>query len=157
MKKPLYLAVFLLVLDQLTKYLADTFVAYASAVKVIPFMNFFNITNVHNTGVAFSMFQGKNSLFLWIMFLFLSGICVWVFKNKDKLTLLQKYAFALVLSGGAGNLIDRVFRGAVVDFLDFGINSLRWPSFNIADSCVCVAAGLIFLDILLPPFKKKKV
>ena len=157
MKKPFALAGFLLIFDQLTKYLADTFVAYGSAVKVISFMNFFNITNVHNTGVAFSMFQGKNALFAAVVFLFLSGLLVWVLKNKEKLNLPQKYAFALVISGGTGNLIDRVFRGAVVDFLDFGINTLRWPAFNVADSCVCIAAGLIFLDIFLPAFKKKKV
>ena len=154
--KTFCLAVFLLIIDQLTKYLADTFVAYGSNLKVIPFMNFFNITNVHNTGWL-SVCSGKNNLFAILMILFLSGVLIWVFKNKAKLTALQKYAFALLISGGIGNLIDRIFRGAVVDFLDFGINTLRWPSVNIADSCVCIAAGLVFLDIFMPVFKKNKV
>jgi signal peptidase II len=73
---------------------------------------------------------------------------MWLCKNWSKIHEIQRYAFCLVITGGFGNLIDRVLRGAVVDFLDFGINSLRWPAFNIADSCICIAMALILIDIL---------
>ncbi len=156
MKKPILLAVILVAADQITKFFADTFVRYGSSVSVVPFFDFFNITNVRNTGAAFSMFQGRNVLFLIVIIVFLTVVGIWLSKNHKQLSALQKYAFALILAGGAGNLIDRIFRGAVVDFLDFGVNNLRWPSFNIADSCICIAAALIFLDLIKPFFKRKQ-
>ncbi|MCL2335384.1 MAG: signal peptidase II [Endomicrobia bacterium] len=147
MKKPVALAAFLVVLDQLTKYLASAFIAYGGHVKIIPLFNFFNLTNVGNTGAAFSSFQGKNAAFIIFVAVFLVAVSVWLYKNKNKLNTLQKYAFCMIIAGGTGNLIDRIFRGAVVDFLDFGINNLRWPSFNVADSSICIAAALIVIDI----------
>lgn len=157
MKKPVILAVILFAADQITKYFIDTFVYYGSSVKIIPFFNFFNLTNIHNTGVAFSFFQGKNLMFLIFTAAVLVFFCVWLYKNRSEISRLQQYAFCLVISGGAGNLTDRIFRGAVVDFLDLGINNLRWPSFNVADSCICVGAFLIIIDLLRPVLKKKKV
>lgn len=157
MKKPLILAGILFVADQITKYFADKFIYYGSSIKIIPFFDFFNLTNIHNTGVAFSFFQGRNLMFSVFTAAVLIFFCVWLYKNKKALSKLQQYAFCLVIAGGAGNLTDRIFRGAVVDFLDFGINSLRWPSFNVADSCICVGAFLIIIDLLIPVFKKKKV
>ncbi|AKL97544.1 signal peptidase II [Endomicrobium proavitum] len=153
MKKPFIVCAVILALDQLMKFLVEKFIPLGSAVKVVGLFDFFNITHVTNTGVAFSFFQGKNFLFALIIAVFLICVLAWVIKNKEKITTLQKYAFCLIIAGGAGNLIDRIFRGAVVDFLDFGINSLRWPSFNVADSCVCVAAALVFVD-MCKSFKK---
>jgi signal peptidase II len=127
----------------------DKFVSYASSVNVISFLNFFNIVNVHNTGAAFSIFRGRNSFFVPIVFLFLTALSGWLYKNWNKLRKIQIYSFHLIISGGLGNLTDRLLRGAVVDFLDFGINSLRWPAFNVADSCIFVAAILILADILV--------
>jgi signal peptidase II len=75
-------------------------------------------------------------------------LSLWIYRNKEKFDNLQKYAFCLVIFGGFSNLMDRFFRGFVVDFLDFGVNFLRWPSFNVADSCICVAMFLIVIDLL---------
>jgi len=155
MKIPLILTAALIILDQLTKHLADAFISYGSSIKIIPFFDFFNLTNVRNTGVAFSMFQNKNFFFTVFTVIFLAAIAFWLYKNREKITTLQKYAFSLILAGGFGNLIDRIFRGAVIDFLDFGINTLRWPAFNIADSCVCIAAGLVFVEIITERASKK--
>jgi signal peptidase II len=152
MKKHLILAAALIFADQLTKYLADKFIPFGGFVNVVHFYNFFNITNVRNTGAAFSIFQGNNLFFIIFIACFLAVIAVWFFVNYAKISKLQAFGFVLVISGGFGNLIDRVARGAVVDFLDFGVNSLRWPSFNVADSCVCIAAALIFIDIMKPYF-----
>lgn len=154
MKRPLLIGIIALILDQLTKTLVDKFIDYASSVNVISFLDFFNIVNIRNTGVSFSMFQGRNSLFALMVFLFLPAVSIWLYKNWNKIRKVQRYAFCLVISGGLGNLIDRLLRGAVVDFLDFGINSLRWPAFNVADSCVFIAAVIIFVDILM--FSKRQ-
>jgi signal peptidase II len=154
MKKPSLLGVIVVVLDQMTKFLIDGFVSNGSSIKIVPFFDFFNIANLSNTGTAFSMFQGRNFLFSVIIFLLLSGLSLWLYKNRNKINKIQQYAFCLIIAGGLGNLIDRLFRGAVIDFLDFGINSLRWPSFNIADSSICIAMFLVFADIVL--FRKKQ-
>ena len=156
MKRPLLIGIIAFILDQLTKTLVDRFIDYASTVNVISFLDFFNIVNIRNTGASFSMLQGRNSLFAFIVFLFLPVISVWLYKNWNKIHKVQRYAFCLVISGGLGNLIDRLLRGAVVDFLDFGINSLRWPAFNVADSCIFIAAVLIFVDILIFSRQKKE-
>jgi signal peptidase II len=83
------------------------------------------------------------------VFLFLTALLGWLYKNWNKLRKIQIHAFCLIISGGLGNLTDRLLRGAVVDFLDFGINSLRWPAFNVADSCIFIAEVLILADILI--------
>jgi signal peptidase II len=149
MKTPFLIAIIVFILDQLTKILVGRFVSYASSINVISFLNFFNIVNVHNTGMAFSIFRDRNSFFLFIVFLFLTALSGWFYKNWNKLHKIQVYAFWLIISGGVGNLTDRLLRGAVVDFLDFGINSLRWPAFNVADSCIFIAGVLILVDILI--------
>jgi signal peptidase II len=159
MKAPLLFAVFIFILDQLTKFLVDKFVVYNSYINIIPQFDFFNITNIHNTGIAFSMLKNRNSLFSLIIFLLLTVTIVWFYKNTVKIPKIQRYAFCLIISGGFGNLSDRLFRGAVVDFLDFGINSLRWPAFNIADSCIFTAVVLIFITVVFSghPKPKRKV
>ena len=154
MKKPLLLALFLLALDQVTKHLAASLISYGGRVEIVPVLNFFNLTHVGNTGAAFSSFQGKNAAFVIFVFVFLLALAVWLYKSRNKLNALQKYAFCMIIAGGAGNLIDRIFRGAVVDFLDFGINNMRWPSFNVADSSICIAAVLLVIDIFRDKSKK---
>ncbi|MDR2251483.1 MAG: signal peptidase II [Endomicrobium sp.] len=155
MKKPLLLGLLAFILDQFTKYFVVKHVDYAAVINVIPIFNFFNITNIHNTGTAFSILQGKNLLLSLMISLFLSILSLWLYKNKEKFDNLQKYAFCLVIFGGLGNLMDRFFRGFVVDFLDFGVNSLRYPSFNVADSCICIAMFLIAIDLLFLDGKQK--
>lgn len=157
MRKPLALALILLLIDQITKYLVDTFIVYGSTINIIPIYDFLNITNIHNTGAAFSIFQGRNFAFAFLIIIFLTALAIWLYKNHFKLSKIQKYAFALILSGGLGNLIDRLLRGAVIDFIDIGINNLRWPSFNVADSCITIAASLIIIEMILPFFRKDKV
>jgi signal peptidase II len=150
MKKELVLCGILIVLDQLTKFLVDKFINYASFVNIIPFYDFFNITNIRNSGMAFGMFQGKNFLFSLLIILLLFILSVWLYDSWNGIRKIQRYAACLIIAGGVGNLTDRLLRGSVVDFLDFGINRLRWPTFNIADSCVFIAVFIIFAEILTP-------
>jgi signal peptidase II len=149
MKKPIILCVILIIVDQITKYLVSTFINFGHFINVVPFFNFFNLVNVRNTGTAFSMLQGQNFIFSVGVFFVLILIIVFLYKLWNKMSSLWQYSFCLIISGGVGNLIDRIFRGAVVDFLDFGINSLRWPSFNVADSCIFIAACIMIFDVLV--------
>lgn len=102
-----------------------------------------------NSGAAFSMLADMNSP--WIHYFFLSigsaalvGLTVVYWKLK-KVNNLYSWPLALIAGGAAGNLIDRVRFGAVIDFLDFYIGNYHWPAFNIADSAICVGAGLFLI------------
>ena len=141
-----------ILLDQITKLLIIKNIPYHSFIKL---NDYFSIVNVGNTGVAFSMFQNNNIFFIVLVSLVLIYVIFFLVKNNKDFTKLQINSFLLIISGGIGNLIDRIFRGAVVDFIDIGYkNVYRWPAFNIADSCVCVGVTLIIISILF--FSKKK-
>src|ERR1700739_3864369 len=139
----------LILIDHLTKWLIQTHIPYGSAVPVIP--GFFSLVYVSNTGAAFSIFQGNNFFFIAFALAALAAVLFWgirdQFKRKkeERMSAIAKIAFSLFAAGIIGNLLDRILKGSVVDFLDFYIQRYSWPSFNVADSCICVAAGLLVL------------
>jgi len=138
--------------------------------------NFFNIIRVHNQGVAFGM--GNGSSWAPVVFLCVPIIALFVVPllwKKGMFEGIAKWSAPLLLAGVVGNLIDRLFqgfwlrgaehlsfierlgKGYVVDFLDFRFpfkipftNSHHWPSFNVADSCICIAATLLFISAFRP-------
>ena len=155
MKKYLYflLPIIYVVLDHITKFLVIKYIPYYSSIKI---NDYFSIVNVSNTGVAFSMFQKNNVFFIILVSLVIIFLIYFISKNKKVLTKLQTHSLLLILAGGIGNLIDRLFRGAVVDFIDIGYKEVyRWPAFNIADSCVCIGITLFIVSILF--FNKSKI
>ncbi len=142
MKLLLTLTLPLYLLDQLTKYLARTGIPYGSAREVIP--GFFNLSHVTNTGAAFGSFSNSNTFFMILSALVALGLLLAWFRGAFT-DLFSRLAVALLISGIFGNLTDRILLGHVIDFLDFHVGGKHWPSFNVADSCICVAAGLFFL------------
>ena len=153
MKKYLYfiLPLIYVAFDHITKFLVIQKIPYRSYIKI---NDYFSIVNISNTGVAFSMFQNNNIFFVILVSLVIISLIYFIYKNRNELTKLQIHSLLLILSGGIGNLIDRLFRGAVVDFIDVGYKQVyRWPAFNIADSCVCIGVTLFIISILL--FNKK--
>jgi signal peptidase II len=138
-----------LVLDQLTKYLIVTRVRLYSVLTVIP--GFFNLTNVRNRGAAFGIFSGapviwRSLFFITITIVALAVIAMLIRKTHERLLLI---AFSLIGGGAAGNLIDRLRNGEVVDFIQWYFKSYYWPSFNIADTAISIGVGLLVLDMLL--------
>ncbi len=146
-----YLSLPLYVLDQITKELVVRHfqapeTGMMQPVPVIP--GFFDLVRVHNTGVAFGSFNGSawaNVVFGIIALVALVGIALFARKGAFP-TRTAKIAAALLVSGILGNLTDRLARGYVVDFLHFDLGFMIWPSFNVADACICVAAALLFLS-----------
>lgn len=133
----------LYILDQVTKALVLKFISTEESIPVIP--GFFNLVQVHNTGAAFGMLKDNNLFFVLLASTALIVIAVLAWKGKfhDKLS---KWGGALLAAGVAGNLTDRILHSYVVDFLDFILPWYgHWPSFNVADSCICVAAGLFVI------------
>ena len=150
MKYILFLTLPLYLLDQLTKALVVKHIELNfGRVEVTPF---FNLTHIRNEGVAFGMANGSpwaNVVFGLISFTALIVIGVLWYRKAFPGALAQTAA-ALLLAGILGNLTDRLTRGAVIDFLDFHWGEKHFANFNIADSCICIAAGLIFVSAFRP-------
>ena len=140
------IALAIVILDQWTKNLALANLEYNQKVVVT---SFFNITLRYNYGVAFSIFDNIDGGQRWplsaLAFVVSLGLVFWIFKIGRK-TGYEVVGLTLILGGAIGNLYDRVLLGYVVDFIEVHYNSYYWPAFNIADSTICVGAGLIILD-----------
>ncbi len=136
-----YVVIFLVIaLDQLTKmWVAASFQRGESRV-LIP--GFFNLAYGRNTGIAFGMFQGEG----FLVALFVVGLALLAIYHTRGLNWAnwEPNLVGGCLCGGAlGNLIDRARTGSVVDFFDVYIGSYHWPTFNVADSFICLAVGWI--------------
>jgi signal peptidase II len=132
-------------LDQWTKFLVLQNIPLYGHVDAIE--GLFHLTYVRNTGAAFSAFAGAQWLFALIFVALTVGIFYEYFKKRQPFTNFERWLIAAIYGGGVGNMIDRVALGYVVDMIDFyGI----WPYiFNVADSCVCIGAGLMILHFIL--------
>jgi len=154
-KGPYFIFILLvLTADQLTKLWITRTVPLSVSKKIIP--GFFNLTHIHNRGAIFGFLgQSRNSVvfyFLMAASLVALFLVIYYFFKTPPAEKLMILSLSLILAGALGNLIDRVFRTYVIDFLDFYVNNWHWPSFNIADASVSIGAvGLILLFI----FKKK--
>jgi len=141
------LALAVIGLDQLTKWLVLHLLGYAEEKVVVG--GFFKFVNWSNTGAAWSLFRGNNG---WLAIVALAALVVLYFSRHhfDAHTWLGQLAFGLIFGGIVGNLIDRLARGHVVDFLYFylqqrGGTEIGFPAFNVADSAICTGVGLVFL------------
>jgi signal peptidase II len=129
-------------LDQATKYLVVRYLGSYDAIEIFPFLH---IVSVRNTGAAFGMFKSLGSNFFVIVSAAAIVFLVYLIR-KNAYNLL---GLSLILGGAVGNLIDRLFHGKVVDFIDFSVGSYHWPSFNVADSALSVGIVIILLTSLL--------
>ncbi|MBD3305499.1 signal peptidase II [candidate division KSB3 bacterium] len=142
------LAVVIVIVDQYTKWLIEQ---ARPSMTVIP--GFFNLTYARNTGAAFGILQGKQTL-LTVVSVIAIGILVFLlwYERPERRGFLV--ALALILGGTCGNFIDRVRQGYVVDFLDVYISRYHWPSFNVADSAITVGVGLLIIVTFLEERKQ---
>lgn len=142
----LWLSALVISVDQIAKQLV---VKHLQWFEVQPLMPHLNFVHMKNTGAAFSMF---NTAPVWV-FAALGvavsiAIIVWMRRNPSGQTLVAT-ALALILGGALGNVIDRVTRGSVVDFVDFYVGNWHFAAFNVADMAITAGAGLMILDMFL--------
>lgn len=145
----------LLSIDQLTKALVARSILFQSSKSIIP--GFFNLTHIRNRGAIFGFFSHSESRVLFIILTLVSlvalGLVIYYFFKTPSSQILMKISLSVILAGALGNLMDRLFRGYVIDFLDFHIKNWHWPSFNVADACITIGA---FLLIFILVFKRGK-
>ncbi len=147
----LWLSLLMLVLDQISKWLTVAYMEYAQVIPLIPNLN---LRYIHNEGAAFSFLADAGGWQRWgfaAFALLVSAGLVAMLRAERAGNRLLGCAYALILGGAIGNLIDRVAYGYVIDFIDFYVGNWHWPAFNIADSAICVGAGMMILDAFLQP------
>ena len=147
MTRWLTLSALLVALDQLSKYAITRLLTYGGNMEITPF---FNLVLTYNSGAAFSFLSSASGWQRWFFIALALIAVIWI------LYLLRKYprqvlfcfALCLILGGAVGNLIDRIWLGAVIDFLDFHAAGWHWPAFNVADSTITCGAVLLVWDSL---------
>jgi len=121
--------------------------------ETLPIINdFFHLTYVKNRGIAFGMFQGKLDIISIATIIAIVAIAYYLYKERNKLSMIEKMGFIYILAGAIGNMIDRAFRGFVVDMVDFrGVWSYV---FNLADVWINIGVVFVLLDQLI--LRKKR-
>ena len=145
--KWLWLSAVVVILDQVTKWIADTRLAFRVPEEVFPGLN---MTLVYNRGAAFSFLSeagGWQRWFFITLSTIISGVLIYWLRSVDRDRIYLASGLALILGGAVGNLIDRSLYGHVIDFIDVYYQHWHWPAFNIADSAIVAGAGLLILDM----------
>ncbi|ATH62858.1 signal peptidase II [Staphylococcus pasteuri] len=141
----LFVVIFILVIDQITKWIIASSMKIGDSYEVIP--NFLNITSHRNNGAAWGILSGK-MFFFYIITVIILIILVLFFIKEAKYNLFMQLAVSLLFAGALGNFIDRLFNGEVVDFIDTNIFGYDFPIFNIADSSLTIGVILIIIALL---------
>ena len=146
MKTSIIISILVAILDQIIKFIIDKKVLFIEVIHKL-----FNIHKVYNYGVAFSFLENKRYLIL----LFSLILIYFLFNLRKDLPKTKKYdiLFGVILGGIIGNLLDRVFRGYVIDYLETFIFGISFPIFNLAD--ICITLGIIIMVLIMSLGDKK--
>ena len=151
------MALLVLVLDQMTKYIVMQTIPEHRSVPVIE--GLFDLVNIRNRGAAFGFLNRSDIEWQFWLFLVATLVAVWAIVMLVRSVHDQPWFFAglgLILGGALGNLIDRIRFRAVVDFLDFYWGDWHWPAFNVADSAIFVGAALACIIMWRTPPENSK-
>lgn len=144
---PLGISLGVVLLDQATKYLVcKDLTVWTSRIDVLP--GVFSIVHVRNTGAAWGILRGQ-AVLLAVLSIGVGAAIVLRFRQLVEGHRERVWALGLVLGGIAGNLVDRVLWGSVIDFLSFYYRSFEWPAFNVADSAISCGVGLFVVSSLM--------
>ncbi len=138
-------------LDQLTKWLAVVCLQGQASFPL--WKGVLHFTYVENTGMAFGMLKDHRWVFMVFSTIAIVALSVYLFRFRPEGKWMQ-ISMAMIIGGGIGNMIDRIFLGYVVDFIDFTL--INFAVFNVADSFVCVGAGIMILCLVLDLIKEIK-
>jgi signal peptidase II len=146
----LLLATAVLAADQSSKYAVEKLASPGSMRELIP--GCLNLVRTSNPGVAFGLLSESQSPWRAPLLIFFSvaviGLILWLLATSRTGGWLGQCGTTLILGGAAGNVIDRIVRHSVVDFIDFHVGDYHWYTFNLADSAIVIGAALVILELL---------
>ena len=136
------LSILFLIVDQITKILVVNSLVPGENIEIIK--NIFSIIYTNNTGAAFSILLGKRIFLIVVAFLIIGVLLYYIKRNKIEKKI-DIIALSFVIGGSLGNLIDRIVRGYVIDFISIKIGNYNFPIFNVADALIVVGVILLLL------------
>jgi signal peptidase II len=146
----LWVSLAVIAADQLTKFAVEHHTPKDFVQAVIP--GFFNLVHRHNPGVAFGMLADSGARWLGPALIGFSCLAVallaWLLASGHAGGARGAVGVTLIIGGAAGNVVDRLLHGSVIDFLEFYLGSFHWPAFNVADSAIVIGAGLVILELV---------
>ena len=148
MLRYLWLSAVVIVLDQLSKWVAVKYLLGRPPVVLLPV---FDLQLVYNSGAAFGLLDdasGWQNGFFVLVALAVSSFIVYLLRGLQAHEIQTAVAFSLILGGALGNVVDRLRQGYVVDFIHWFYQDWHWPTFNIADSAITIGAVLLVLDVV---------
>ena len=148
-------AAVVLVADRVTKNLAQNKLSQIPGGSVPVIDDFLRFSLSHNTGAAFGVLQNQSILYL-VIALVVMVVSVGYYRYLPRTNVLLTICLGMQLGGAIGNLVDRFQHVYVVDFIDVGVGSLRWPWFNVADSCIVVGILVLAGYLMLHPEAERK-
>lgn len=138
------LSIIFIIIDQLSKIIVVNNLTNNKSIEVIK--SFFYLTYTNNKGAAFSILTGRRILLILVALIVIGVLIYYVRKNKIE-GKVNKIALSLVIGGSIGNLIDRILRGAVIDFIDVKIFGYNFPIFNLADTFIVIGVFLLIIEM----------
>lgn len=147
------LAIFLIAMDQLTKYIIVKTMHIGDSISVIG--DILEITSHRNYGAAWGMLQNQMTFFYIITIIVLIAIAFFYYKEACYNPIMQ-LGLTLIFAGAIGNFIDRLFRGNVVDFIDTKIINYDFPIFNVADACLTIGVIVLLYEMLFNQKEEKR-
>ena len=146
---PAFLALAVLAADQVSKYVVEKYTSADSFHVLIP--GLVNLIHARNPGVAFGMLADSEAPWVPVLLVLFSvcviALLVWLLVTGNAGGRLGQCGLSLILGGALGNVLDRLLRHSVTDFIDFHIGNYHWYTFNIADSGIVIGAGLVMLEL----------
>ncbi|MBR0136789.1 MAG: signal peptidase II [Erysipelotrichaceae bacterium] len=150
-KSEVLILIFLVALDQITKYFVSVSMELHQSIKVLG--NFLKITYVHNYGAAWSMMTGLKEVFIVAALIVVTVMVGYLAKDR-KMNRWQRLVIIVLMAGTLGNLIDRFIHGYVIDFIDTYPFGYDFPVFNVADICLTLGCAALVLEILFDKEQK---
>lgn len=146
----LIIALLVIAADQAAKAWVLGFFAGHAGAPLVAVTPFFNLVLTGNRGVSFGLFNNSDAMntavFTVLAAVIVIALLVWLRRAANPLI---RLALGLIIGGAVGNVVDRLARGAVVDFLDFHLGTWHWFAFNLADAAICLGVAALLLDGLL--------
>ncbi|MES9944267.1 signal peptidase II [Candidatus Thiodiazotropha sp. CDECU1] len=155
MTRWLWLSLVVVVLDQVTKQIAESSLTLYESVRVLPI---FDLTLLYNKGAAFSFLSNQGGWQRWFFIVLAIGVCgvlvgwIWRLKRDEQWIAV---ALSLIIGGAIGNVIDRILFGQVIDFLHFHYQQHYFPAFNVADSAITLGVIIMLYDALILAKKRE--
>ncbi len=137
----IFIGTLLIIIDQTIKYLVHNNIVLGQLYPLIE--DFLYITYVRNTGIAFGLFK-NNNIFMIILISFIILVLLYLYKKEESKVFTLSIPVTLLISGAIGNLIDRIYYGFIIDYINFPF----WPAFNLADSLVVIGSILLAFHLL---------